>query len=400
MTEERNETWWNNLYKRHPYYITDNKIKMYHLLLTSKYKKMTFIDIPLKSSKDIKEFMKINFNMDLDQEIINDNLDLFVPLISQIIYLPVPDKFEELIILVLKMRDETYGTPGRYLINQIKGCRLFFDSLVSKDNIFNPIHLYDRRDEKHWIFYYRMYRIFGEENIDFKEMTTMNISNVTQNIKILHLNKLDINDLSYLINVKILTCLDFNTTRDCKLPVNLSYFGCSNIHRDVIIDYFPEKMEYIATNRRLITKKLPRGLKVLKCGSVITDDNTLPKSLVYLSLADMNNIYPEEITKLKNLQYYHGDYFPIESCFITNFHVTKKAKPPKNSYVSNINHDGCKVLISGKYDYEVNKGCQVLLSLFGDIMKDIPKHIKLVLSIELDFEYSVPENIDYYGYQS
>lgn len=37
--------------------------------------------------------------------------------------------------------------PGRYLINQINGYRLFFDSFIGKDNIFNPIHLYDRRDE-------------------------------------------------------------------------------------------------------------------------------------------------------------------------------------------------------------------------------------------------------------
>lgn len=218
---------------------------------------------------------------------------------------------------------------------------------------------------------------------------------------ILHIYKLDVKNLSYLINVKVLTCLEFTTTRDCKLPVNLSYFECSvGIGKDVIIDEFPEKSEYISVSAKLITKKLPRGLKVLNAKSVIIDDDTLPKSLIYLSLSDMKNIYPEEITKLKNLQYYHGDYFPIESCIITDFYGKgKEIIPPKNSYVSTFPHDGCKVLISGKYDYKVNKNCQVLLSLFGDIMEIIPKHIKLVLSMALDFQYNVPESIDYYGYQ-
>jgi len=79
-----NERWWNNLYKRHPYYITDNKIKFYKLINEGKRSVKSITSVNIKSPSDIKEFMEVNFQALFDQKFIDSNLDIFFPYIYSI----------------------------------------------------------------------------------------------------------------------------------------------------------------------------------------------------------------------------------------------------------------------------------------------------------------------------
>lgn len=293
-----------DLYKYNINYKDSQDIEFYKILYDAKLSKKIFVFNELKSVEDVKSFMKINFNLGIEDgytdEFILNNPDIFIPLISAIKNFSLPKslsidgksldkliRFDE--SYLLRKADVSLAkTIGLYIYTSITGYppSLIFRSIESERPLDIPGLIYRNRNFDQWIknseiippldMYYD-FPVFVRGSIHLHK----EIPPGTVYVKTIRIGKNEI------------------------IPNSVKYIECNHMP----MCNLTENVTHLLIHDRADGDMLPRSLIYLKAQSIFRKAN-LPNIRFLELLNDTSNF---DVSRMETLEYYSGSSVNLPS---------------------------------------------------------------------------------------